>query len=189
MGHSIAPNALIGFQPSFFGETPPQLAAFMNKLGAQSADFTVAETLDRDAGCYEEALIQTTDTTNIHAATTCTRTGSFYLDEINQTTPNFNQEIGQWSTYRNDLGGMLPVIWWQTPLGVPSATPGGTDGHYRDDHADYMFNSMSQYADMGTFGLVFSGGAGYQTSISTDNGEFATDFDQYLSVGGVAPVY
>ena len=189
MGRTYAPNALIGFQPSFFGETAPQLANFMNLLGAQNADFTVAETLDRDAGCYEEAQIQTTDTANIHAASTCTRTGTFYLDETNQTTPNFNQEIGQWATYRDDLATKLPVIWWQTPLGVPSSTPGGTDGHYRDDHVDYMFKNISQYADMGTFAIVFSGGASYQTSITTDGGEFATDFNQYLSTGGVTPVY
>jgi hypothetical protein len=189
LGRTYAPNALIGFQPSFFGENAPQLANFMNLLGAQNADFTVAETLDRDAGCYEEAQIQITDTTNIHAATTCTRTGTFYLDETNQTTPNFNQEIDEWATYRDDLATKLPIIWWQTPLGVPSSTPGGTDGHYRDDHVDYMFKNMSQYADMGTFGIVFSGGASYQTSITTDGGEFATLFNQYLSAGGVAPVY
>jgi hypothetical protein len=189
LGRTYAPNALIGFQPSFFGETAPQLANFMNLLGAQHADFTVAETLDRDAGCYEEAVIQKTDTATIHAATTCTRTGTFYLDETNTTSPNFNEEIGQWATYRDDLDTKLPVIWWQTPMGVPSTTPGGVDGQYRDDHVDYMFKNMAQYADMGTFGIVYSGGASYQTGITTDGGEFATDFNQYLSAGGVAPVY
>ena len=189
LGRTYAPNALIGFQPSFFGETAPQLANFMNLLGAQHADFTVAETLDRDAGCYEEAVIQTQDTATIHAATTCTRTGTFYLDETNTTSPNFNEEIGQWATYRDDLDTKLPVIWWQTPMGVPSSTPGGVDGQYRDDHVDYMFKNMSQYAGMGTFGIVYSGGASYQTGITTDGGEFATDFNQYLGAGGVAPVY
>jgi hypothetical protein len=115
--------------------------------------------------------------------------GPFYYDETNQTSPNFADEISNWSTYRSDLGGNLPLIWWQTPLGVPSTTPEGTDGHYRDNHVDYMLKNTAQYADIGTFGVVFSGGAGYQTSISTDGGEFATLFDQYLSTGGVAPVY
>lgn len=191
MGREYAPNALIGFQPSFFGEDSQTLAAFMNKLGAQNADFTVAETYDRDAGCYEEALLQPTAMTNINAASVCSGRGNgpFYYDESNKTSPNFSEEISNWSTYRNDLGGKLPLIWWQTPLGVPSATPGGTDGHYRDNHVDYMLKNTAQYAGIGTFGIVFSGGASYQTSISTDGGEFATLFDQYLSAGGVAPIY
>jgi hypothetical protein len=191
MGREYAPNALIGFQPSFFGEDSQTLAAFMNKLGAQNADFTVAETYDRDAGCYEEALSHPAISTNINAASVCSGRGSgpFYYDESNKTSPNFTEEISNWSTYRNDLGGKLPLIWWQTPLGVPSSTPGGTDGHYRDNHVDYMLKNTAQYANIGTFGIVFSGGASYQTSISTDGGEFATLFDQYLNAGGVAPIY
>ncbi|MGA9671590.1 MAG: hypothetical protein WBQ94_20435 [Terracidiphilus sp.] len=191
MGRQYAPNALIGFQPSFFGEDSQTLAAFMSKLGAQNADFTVAETYDRDAGCYEEALQQPTTISNVNAASVCSGRGNgpFYYDETNKTGPNFSEEIGNWSTYRNDLGGNLPLIWWQTPMGVPSLTPGGTDGHYRDNHVDYMLKNSAQYADIGTFGIVFSGGASYQTSISTDGGEFAILFDQYLSAGGVVPVY
>lgn len=191
MGRQYAPNALIGFQPSFFGEDSSTLATFMSKLGAQNADFTVAETYDRDAGCYEEALLHPTASTNLNAASVCSGRGNgpFYYDESNKTSPNFSVEISNWSTYRNDLGGKLPLIWWQTPLGAPSSTPGGTDGHYRDNHVDYMLKNTAQYSDIGTFGIVFSGGAGYQTSITTDGGEFATLFDQYLSTGGVAPVY
>lgn len=111
--------------------------------------------------------------------------GPFYWDESNQTSPNFTESLTEWSTYQSDLAAQLPILWWQTSLGVPSSTPGGTDGHYRDDHVDYMLKNTSQYGNIGTFGIVFSCGADYQTSITTDGGEFATLLKQYLSSGGV----
>jgi hypothetical protein len=81
-GPAIRAKRLDGFQPSFFGEDSLTLAAFMNKLGAQNADFTVAETYDRDAGCYEAALLHPTASTNLNAASVCSGRGNgpFYYD-------------------------------------------------------------------------------------------------------------
>jgi hypothetical protein len=176
LGRTYAPNALIGFPASFFGESAPTVAAFMTKVGAQNADFIVAQTSDRDAGCEEVSA----------PPPECSGRGSgpFYWDENNVNSPNFEQSISTWSTYRSDLPNGLPIIWWQTPLGVPSSSRGGYTNHYRDDHVDYMLKNAYQYGNIDTFGIVFSGGASSQTSITTDNGEFATLLKQYLSTGG-----
>jgi hypothetical protein len=175
MGRQYAPQALIGFPASFFGETAPTVATFMQKIQAQNADFIVAQTSDRDAGCAESS----------NPPSECQgRTGPFYWDENNQNTPNFQQSLTLWSSYRGDLGSNLPILWWQTPLGVPSSTPGGTTNHYRDDHVDYMMKNAYQYGNIDTFGIVFSGGASSQTNITTDGGEFASQLSSYLSHGG-----
>ena len=47
-----------------------------------------------------------------------------YLD------PNFHEYL-DWAKAIGD-GLHRPVLWWQVPFGVPSNTPGGTAGHYRD---------------------------------------------------------
>lgn len=181
MARKYAPNALVGYPPSFWGESAPTVAAFMTKIGAQDADFIVAQTSDRDAGCMEV----------VAPPPECAGRGSgpFYWDENNVTTPNFVQSLTLLSTYRSDLTSNLPIIWWQTPLGVPSSTPGGTTNHYRDDHVDYMLKHPAQYADIGTVGMVFSGGAASQTGITTDGGQFATVSKQYLSTGGTPTIY
>jgi len=175
MGRWHAPKALLGFPPAFWNASPDVIAKEMQAVGADRADFIVAQTSDRDAGCLESA-----------AVAECTgRTGPFYRDENNVNTPNFHQEQAQWSAYRTALGNGLPILWWQTPLGVPSDTPGGTPGHYRDDHADYMLKYPWEYGGMSTFAIVFSGGGTYSTSISTDGGQFSRLFSHYLSYGGV----
>ncbi len=110
----------------------------------------------------------------------------FYWDATNQTSPNFHENQKQYSDYRAALGNGLPILWWQTPMGVPSDTPGGTDQHYRDNHVDYMLTNTQEYGDMHTIGLVFSAGGSHQTSISTDGGQFARLSSQYLARGGAA---
>jgi hypothetical protein len=176
MRNKYAPLALVGYPASFFGETAPQLATFMQKIGAQHADFIVAQTSDRDAGCEEVS----------NPPSECSGRGSgpFYWDENNQYTPNFTQSINNWTTYKNDLGNNLKVIWWQTPMGVKSSTAGGSNQHYRDDHVDYMLHNAYLYGNMGSFGIVFSAGADSQTTINTDGGQFANDFKTYLGHGG-----
>lgn len=170
-----APKALIGFPPAFWNGPPDVIAKEMQAVGADRADFIVAQTSDRDAGCLELATI----------AECMGRIGPFYRDENNVNTPNFHQEQDQYTTYRAALGNGLPMLWWQTPLGVASDTPGGTPGHYRDDHADYMLKYPWEYGGISTFAIVFSGGGTYSTSINTDGGQFARLFSHYLSYGGV----
>jgi hypothetical protein len=177
MGRQIAPKALVGFPPAFWSGTAAAVGAQMRAVGAHQADFIVAQTSDRDAGCREVPS----------PPAECTgRSGPFYWDESNITSPNFHESQRQISDYRAALGNGLPILWWQTPMGVPSATPGGTDLHYRDNHVDYMLRNTQEYGDTHTFAIVFSSGGAHQTSISTDGGQFARLSGQYLARGGAA---
>ena len=177
MGRQIAPKALVGFPPAFWSGTPAAVGAQMRAVGAHQADFIVAQTSDRDAGCREIPS----------PPVECTgRSGPFYWDESNIASPNFHESQSQISDYRAALGNGLPILWWQTPMGVPSATPGGTDLHYRDNHVDYMLRNTQEYGDTNTFAIVFSPGGAFQTSISTDGGQFARLSGQYLARGGAA---
>lgn len=171
-----APKALIGFPPAFWNATPDVAAKQMQLVGADRADFIVAQTSDRDAGCLEVAAVDECKG----------RTGPFYLDANNVNTPNFHQQQNSYSAYRDALGNGLPILWWQTPLGVASDTPGGTPTHYRDNHVDYMLRNTWEYGGMHTFAIVFGGGGTYSTTINTDGGQFARLFGQYLTSGGVA---
>ena len=177
MGRKVAPKALIGFPPAFWNGTPVEVAAMMRAAGANQADFSVAQNSDRDAGCREAAS---------RPAECQNGSAPFYWDASNQTSPNFHDNQKQYSDYRTALGNGLPILWWQTPMGVPSDTPGGTDQHYRDNHVDYMLTNTQEYGDMHTIGMVFSAGGSHQTSISTDGGQFARLSAQYLARGGAA---
>ncbi|KQW06885.1 hypothetical protein ASC98_25940 [Rhizobacter sp. Root1238] len=172
LGRTHAPKAKIGFPPSFWGRDATTVGNFMLKLGADKADFMVGQTSDRDAGCFELA--------SPVAECAGRGNGPFYWDENNVATPNFHQDLGQWSTVRTILGN-LPVLFWQTPMGVPSATPGGTPGHYRDNHVRYMLTHPTEYTAAGVFAIVFSAGGSTSASISTDGGQFARLFQDYLT--------
>lgn len=178
LGRSYAPMAKLGFPPSFWGRDATTVGNFMLKLGADKADFMVAQTSDRDAGCFEVA--------SPPAECTGRGSGPFYWDETNVATPNFRQDLGQWSAVRNMLG-KLPILYWQTPLGVPSATPGGSPGHFRDNHVQYMLTHAGEYAAAGVFAIVFSGGGSTSASITTDGGQFARLFQAYLAKPALLP--
>jgi hypothetical protein len=174
MARQIAPKALIGFPPAFWSGSPTAVGVGMRAAGAHQADFIVAQTSDRDAGCFEVA-----------AVSECTgRSGTFYWDEANVNTPNFHQSQSSYLDYRTALGNGLPILWWQTPLGVPSSTPGGTNQHYRDNRVDYMLRNTQEYGDGHTFAVVFGSGGTYQTTINTDGGQFARLLGLYLGGGG-----
>jgi hypothetical protein len=177
MGRQIAPKALVGFPPAFWSGTAAEIGAQMRAVGADKADFIVAQTSDRDAGCWEAES----------PPDECTgRSGTFYWDASNKTSPNFHDSQKQISDYRAALGNGLPILWWQTPMGVPSDTPGGTDQHYRDNRVDYMLRNAQEYGDIHSFAIVFSRGGSHQTSIATDGGQFARLSGQYLARGGAA---
>ena len=174
MARQIAPKALIGFPPAFWSASPTAVGGEMRAAGAHLADFIVAQTSDRDAGCLEVA-----------AVAECTgRGGTFYWDETNVNTPNFHQSQSSYLDYRTALGNGLPILWWQTPLGVPSSTPGGTNQHYRDNRVDYMLRNTQEYGTGHTFAIVFGSGGSYQTTINSDGGQFARLLGQYLGGGG-----
>jgi hypothetical protein len=172
LGRTYAPNAKIGFPPSFFGADATSVGNFMSKVGADKADFIVAQTSDRDAGCFE-ASPQPSECAG-------RGTGPFYWDENNVTTPNYSQSLTQWSTVRSHLGN-LPILFWQTPMGVPSATPGGTPNHFRDNHVHYMLTHPTEYTAIGVFGIVFSAGGSTSATIATDGGQFARLYQAYLA--------
>ena len=172
LGRTYAPKAKIGFPPSFWGRDATTVGNFMLKVGADKADFMVAQTSDRDAGCFE--VVPTP------AECAGRGNGPFYWDEANVATPNFRQNLDEWSAVRSALGN-LPVLFWQTPMGVPSTTPGGTPGHFRDNHVQYMLTNPTQYTAAGVFAIVFSGGGSTSASITTDGGQFARLFQAYLA--------
>ncbi|MFL6603458.1 MAG: fibronectin type III domain-containing protein [Steroidobacteraceae bacterium] len=183
LARKYAPNAAIGFPPSEWGG--PSLAsvvAFMNQLGTAQGDFIVMQTLDRDAGCLEEGALSPST-----AQADCVRgQGSVYWDETNQTHPNFQDHFATASTFHTGIGG-LPLVWWQTPFGVPSATPGGVAGHYRDNRVDYFLKHPSELVAVGGLGVVFGAGAGNQTTPATDGGQFQTLSAKYLANPAALP--
>lgn len=175
LGRTYAPKAKLGFPPSFWGRDAATVGDFMLKVGAGKADFIVAQTSDRDAGCFEASPPP--------AECTGRGNGPFYWDETNATnapSPSFRQNRDEWSAVRSRLGN-LPILYWQTPLGVPSATPGGTPGHFRDNHVQYMLTHASEYTAIGVFAIVFSGGGSTSANITTDGGQFARLFKDYLA--------
>src|SRR5207249_3650331 len=98
-----------------------QIIQFFKAIHADSADFITTDMLDRDAGCFET-----------HTDMNCQRNdGPWYWDESNVTSPTFHEKLAAWKVLTDGIG--LPMMWWQIPFGVPSATAGGTAGHYRDN--------------------------------------------------------
>jgi len=178
MARQYAPQAYVGFPPSDWGGNgTAQVVTFMQAIGAEHADFIVMETLDRDAGCFEVSP-QPSD---------CARGGGpWYWDESNQTTPNFTQHLASVQLYHDGLG-KLPVIWWQTPMGVPASTPGGTPGQYRDSREHYFLTHPAELTAVGGLGIVFSAGDGNQTLLSTDGGQFQALSSAYLNAPAALP--
>jgi hypothetical protein len=169
LARTYAPHTVVGFHASRWAGTPAATVRFLRAIGADQADFVVTEMLDRDAGCWEaqtDPLCKGRDR-------------GAYLDETNTTSPNFH-EVLAWAKQIHDGVG-LPLLWWQIPLGVPSATPGGTTGHYRDNRVHYIFNHISEFVDVGSVGVVFGTGAERQTTIDTDGGQFKSAVTKYFA--------
>jgi len=176
MARKFAPKAYIGFPPSSWGgNTTAEVVAFMDALGAKNADFIVEQTSDRDAGCFE---LQ---------ASGCSRSGrGWYWDETNKTHPNFHDHLAEAQAFHTGIGN-LPLIWWQTPLGVPSVVRGGTASHYRDNRAHYFLTHPAELAAVGGLAVIFSTGADHQTNITTDAGEFQELDNFYLRAPAKLP--
>jgi hypothetical protein len=169
LARKYAPKAVIGFHASAWAApNVATVAAYLVKIGAAEADIVVVETLDRDAGCFEAKVDQN-----------CQRSGTFYWDEGNATSPNFREHL-TWAKAISDGVGK-PLLWWQMPFGVPSTTPGGTAGHYRDNRVKYLFEHPAEFVAAGGLGAVFGTGAGNQTYITTDGGQFKNAVTAYLA--------
>jgi len=178
LARKYAPKAAIGFPPSSWGGTSlASVVGFMNAMGANQGDLIIMQTADRDAGCREQAAL-----TPATAQADCVggQEGTWYWDETNQTHPNFQDNLSIAQTYHDGMGG-LPIVWWQTPFGVPSSTPGGTAGHFRDNKVDYFLKHPAELVAVGGLGVVFGAGAENQTTPSTDGGQYQTLSKQYLA--------
>lgn len=161
LGRAIAPKAAIGFHASSWAGEPQTIVSFMKTIGADGADFVSTDMLDRDAGCFEA-----------HTDPACQRGGKtgWYWDESNKTSPNFHEHLTYAKSLSTGLG--LPLMWWQVPFGVPSDTPGGTSGKYRDNRVRYLFAHVDEFVAAGGFAAAFGTGAANQTYITTDGDQF-----------------
>ena len=159
---------MLGFHASRWAGEPAATVAVLTAVGAADADYIAIDMLDRDAGCFEE-----------HVDPNCQRNdGPWYWDETNQTSPNFHEFLD----YSKEIGDGLgrPIIWWQIPFGVPSDMPGGTAGHYRDNRVRYIFGHIDEFIAAGGLAAAFGVGAGNQTYIDTDGGQFQNAVQAYF---------
>lgn len=163
MARKYAPKAAIGFMPSSWGGSTSAVASFMRQVGAHNADFLAMETLDRDAGCFEAQ------------AAGCTRAGSgWYWSDA-----DFRNHLAMAASWHQSLG--LPLLWWQTPMGVPSGTPGGSNGQWRDNRVQWFLTHADEMVAAGGLGAVFSTGANGQTNIDSDGGQYKRLSEAYLA--------
>ncbi|MBF0442012.1 MAG: hypothetical protein HQK54_08920 [Oligoflexales bacterium] len=176
MGRKLSPKTKIAFSSSSWGDWyddsnpnvdvakyAASVGAFLNKVSMGKTDFVIVETLDRDAGFHE---IQNPK-------------GKYYWDESNKTYPNFQSHLKWVKALVSTMG--KPAVFWQTPLGVPSDTRGGSNGAYRDNRVRYFFSHINELVDAGVFGALFGAGADGQTTIKNDGGQFKNAAAAYMS--------
>lgn len=166
LAHDNAPQVAIGLHASEWAGS--DVGGFLNKLGAAESDLVFIDMLDRDAGCFEDAKLPQ-----------CMRPGTYYLDETNQTSPNFAERLSFAKGVSEATG--KPIMWWQIPFGAPSDTPGGTPGHFRDNKVHYIFNHIQEFVDAGGVGVAFGTGSGDQTTPDTDGGQFQAAVTAYYA--------
>lgn len=156
-----APEVAIGLHASVWADPDPAAtAAFLTTVGGGAFPLLFVETLDRDAGCFEAQ------------APRCRRDdGPWYWDESNTRSPNFAEHLS-WAQRLHTASGK-PLMWWQMPLGVPSDTPGGAPGAWRDNRVRYLFAHPDEFAAAGGIGAAFGPGQTGQTTLATDGGQFA----------------
>ena len=160
LARTYAPKVVIGFHASAWAAgSATEIGTFLKAVGGDETDVIVIDMLDRDAGCFEAGTLPE-----------CQRGGKFYWDETNRTSPNFHEHLA-WAKSVADILGK-PILWWQLPFGVPSDTPGGTPGHFRDNRVHYLFSHVQEFVDAGGLGACFGTGAGDQTYITSDGGQF-----------------
>lgn len=166
---AIAPKTLIAFHASHWAGSTGDIVDFLGDVGARDTDLIVMDMLDRDAGCFEAGVDEVCDRDD----------GPWYWDETNTTSPNFHEYIARSKEIGDGLG--LPILWWQVPLGVPSDTPGGQAGRYRDNRVRYIFSHVQEFIDAGGVGAVFGVGAENQTTINTDGDQFKDAVTAYYA--------
>jgi hypothetical protein len=188
MARAIAPKVRVGFHASQWGawydNTNPsadvvgagrEIADFLVSVGAAETDFIAMETLDRDAGFWE------TNAGTAACSVSGGPRGAVYWDATNATYPNFTQHF-TWVGAITERAN-LPALWWQLPLGVPSdecgGPGGGSSGNWRDNRVSYFFAHVDELVGAGGAGAAFGTGAGEQTTIDSDGGQFKSAATAY----------
>lgn len=183
---AVSPTTKIGFHASMWGayydpldpsakieDSGIAVAKFLRSVGGDETDFVTVETLDRDAGFWE---------TN-GGGNTCSVTGgsrgAVYWDEANVMLPNFSQHLRWVKALTAEL--QRPALEWQTPLGRPATSCGGTNEHYRDNRVHYFFGHVPDLVDAGIAGMTFGTGAGQQTNLATDGDQLKAAAQAYIA--------
>ena len=171
IGRAEAPNAILGFHASAWGDGVDVLAntnsqydvaahadrtaTFLRALGAAEADMVVVEMSNHDAG-----------------------QDNSYWDATDVTLPSFAQA----TTWAGRLGQQLglPPLWWQVPYGN-MALSNATCGQYRDNRVAYVFDHPERFAAIGSIGVAFGAALACSTTDTTDGGYFLTRAQAYFS--------
>lgn len=185
IARAVAPEVRVGFHASMWGAwydvldpaadiegRAREVGAFLRSVGGDLTDFVAVETLDRDAGFWETG----------GGGQTCSVTdgprGPVYWDATNQTLPNFAQHLRWVAALTDEM--QRPALWWQTPLGVPSDTCGGSNEAWRDNRVRYFFDHVDELVAAGGAGMTFGTGAGGQTRLGTDGGQLLDAATAYM---------
>jgi len=164
MTRKYAPNAAVGLHLTCWdwqGNTQKCVKDYAS-LGAQNADFLVADVSDRDAGWYAQPAHGGSD--------------NFWTDQKAAAA------LGFYKTMADSVG--KPVVLWQIPVG--NMAQNNTLNHYKDDKVDWFFAHMDQVANAHITGLLFGAGQQEQTSIETDGGNLISKTIAYRNSGGAA---
>ncbi|MEV3852983.1 RICIN domain-containing protein [Streptomyces sp. NPDC050095] len=162
MAHKYAPNTTVGFHLSCWdwqSDTQKCVKDYAN-LGAQNADFLVADVSDRDAGWYAKPEHGGLD--------------NFWTDQKAAAS------LGFYKTMAESVG--KPVVLWQIPVG--NMAQNNTLNHYKDDKVDWFFGHMDQVAKAHIAGLLFGPGQQEQTTAETDGGNLIRKTIAYHNSGG-----
>lgn len=162
MAHKYAPNTAAGMHLTCWNwqtDTQGCVKAY-SSLGAQNADFLVADVSDRDAGWYAQPAHGSRD--------------NFWND---QKAAAFLSYI---KTMADSVG--RPVVLWQIPIG--NMAQNNTYGHYQDDKVDWFFAHMDQVANAHIAALLFGPGEQEQTTAESDGGNLINKTIAYRASGG-----
>jgi hypothetical protein len=164
MARKYAPNTAVGMHLTCWDwqtNTQGCTKDYAN-LGAQNADFLVADVSDRDAGWYAQPEHGGYD--------------NFWTD---QKAAAF---LGFCKTMTDSVG--KPLVLWQIPVG--NMAQNNTLNHYKDDKVDWFFAHMDQVANAHIAGLLFGAGQQEQTAIESDGGNLISKTIAYGNSGGAA---
>jgi hypothetical protein len=145
----IAPNVLLAWHASLWGDPPPLKGIADLILASGDWDLIFVDPSDRDVG-WKIAH-------------------NYALHELWWDDAKF-EKWRKWSSQLNQATG-LPLIAWQIPIGnTIMAACNNTEGHYMDNRPQYWLEDyprnprILEWAQAGYIGLLFGGGAGGCTS-------------------------